>query len=130
MNKETVDLLKGLADKLGTTAEHLWAVLIRQAYVSFATDLVLYALLIVWLSLCYRLVRQWLEKASECKKGQKHSFEDNGQFKYELGAVLIVSLSFLLCLIAAFVIPDTITKIVNPEFWALQQILETVKGVK
>ena len=34
MNQETIELLKVLADKFGTTTEHLWSVLINQAFLS------------------------------------------------------------------------------------------------
>ena len=38
MNDQTLQLLKQLADKLGTTAEHLWAVLVKQAGIEARMD--------------------------------------------------------------------------------------------
>lgn len=44
MNEETRKLIESLAASLGTTAEHLWQVLLRQAYISFWTDLLFYTI--------------------------------------------------------------------------------------
>ena len=40
MNDQTVQLLRELAEKFGTTTEHLWGVLIKQAYISGVGDLI------------------------------------------------------------------------------------------
>jgi len=58
MNEQTQQLIEKLAEKLGTTAEHVWAVLVRQAPLSSATDaiaLCIYAAVMVW---GYRMVRE------------------------------------------------------------------------
>lgn len=47
MNEETSKLIRELADKLGTTAEHLWSVLVKQAPISSATDCV--GLIVLWI---------------------------------------------------------------------------------
>jgi hypothetical protein len=45
--KELTELLGKLADKLGTTVEKLWSVLLKQAPISGTVDLLLCASLVV-----------------------------------------------------------------------------------
>lgn len=69
MNEQTQQLIEKLAAQLGTTAEHLWGVMVRQAPISSATEaitLCIYAVLVV---LSLRFVRkqtrpngEWLDK--------------------------------------------------------------------
>lgn len=40
MNEQTVKLVEQLAQKLGTTTEYLWNVLIKQAPISAAIDMI------------------------------------------------------------------------------------------
>jgi hypothetical protein len=121
MNQETLNALKDLAGKLGTTAEHLWSVLIRQAYVSFATDLFLYAAASVAI---YALIKG----ARELFKIEENPFTQENPaliFAIVLGVVAVAISGMVL-----IQIPHTITKIINPEYWALMQVLDAIKGVK
>ena len=122
MNKDTLDFLKDLAAKLGTTADHLWAVMIRQARVSFFCDLLLYLLIGGLLGVAYKLAKRLANAADG-----KASYEDDTM--QVTGLIVIVIIAVVLVLYAVFNIQDTVTKIANPEYWALQQILETAKGV-
>jgi len=123
MNKDTLDFLKDLAAKLGTTADHLWAVMIRQARVSFFCDLLLYLLIGGLLGVAYKLAKRLANAADG-----KASYEDDTM--QVTGLIVIVIIAVVLVLYAVFNIQDTVTKIANPEYWALQHILETAKGVK
>ena len=40
MNDQTLELIRDLAEKLGTTTEHLWGVLVTQAYISGVGDVI------------------------------------------------------------------------------------------
>jgi len=122
MNKETLDLLQQLAAKLGTTAEHLWSVLIRQAYISFAMDLVLYVALILAMFVCFKKVFPFF--------GHKCQEDPDGDFVYLLGTFFVGAILLACTLVAIFGISDTVTKIANPEYWALMQIFDAMKGVK
>ena len=44
MDSQSAVVIQNLANKLGTTSEYLWAVLIKQAPISGTVDLILYAL--------------------------------------------------------------------------------------
>jgi len=124
MNKDTLDLLKDMAAKLGTTADHLWAVMIRQAYVSFVTDLILYIAAGIALYAIVKGVRLCLDNKPAGLTGEDR------QFGFTVLMVIFSVMGVIVCLLIVCNIPGTITKIVNPEYWALRQILETVKGAK
>jgi uncharacterized membrane protein YqgA involved in biofilm formation len=124
MNKETLDLLKDLAAKLGTTADHLWSVLIRQAYVSFFCDLLLYFLIGGLIGIAYKLAKRLASSADE----MAHKGEDD---TLQVAGLIVTGIVTIILLLYAITnVGDTITKIANPEYWALQQVLDTVKGMK
>jgi len=126
MDQKTLEALQALAAKLGTTAEYLWIVMVRQARVLFVVDLIMYALGGIALYALYKGIRACVEE--DRKTNEKEPGND------KVGLLLMMSLlivcGFCIVLAMCFYLPDTITKAINPEYWALQQILETVKGTK
>jgi len=96
--------------------------MIRQARVSFFCDLLLYLLIGGLLGVAYKLAKRLANAADG-----KASYEDDTM--QVTGLIVIVIIAVVLVLYAVFNIQDTVTKIANPEYWALQQILETAKGV-
>ena len=110
MDDKSIQALTALATKLGTTAEYLWGVLIRQAPISAVLDLAVVAMLSVGL---IQLVRVLSRKTKE-------SYEDWHDIAWSVVAVLGLVAIF----IAMVVIPLAITALLNPEYWALRQILK------
>jgi hypothetical protein len=108
-------LLNQLADRLGTTAAHLWGVLIRQAYISAAVDVVQYAVIAY---VAYRLARytNWfcgLDWEKKCEASE-----------YTGGVLVAAWCVMALFVIIAFIsIPTTIAALRNPEYWALNKVL-------
>lgn len=131
MDKETLDLLQQFAAKLGTTADHIWAILVRQAYVEFWADMVPYAIWVAWLVTVYkylpRLLR-WLDERVKAGKEKDRFYSlDGKEFAAAAAAIIAVVLSIAFTVIAVCNIPSEIVKVLNPEYWALQQILQAVK---
>lgn len=115
MDDKTLQALTTLAAKLGTTAEYLWGVLLRQAPVTGALDL---AVIAAWVAGCVWLVRFVRRKTA----GQKPEWDDEmGRVFGWGGAVLVCS---LVAIIGGASIGPAVTAIVNPEYWALRQILK------
>ena len=114
MDNKALEALTALANKLGTTAEYLWAVLVKQAPISGAIDL---AMMVAWAVACTFLVRFVHRKT----RGGEPEWEDD---MARSAAWLCTGLT---CAMAAMVISvelgGAITAIVNPEYWALRQIL-------
>lgn len=97
-------LLKEIAESLGTTVDQLWSIMLKQAPISAATDILQYGILVG--------VIYWWAKVST-----KFEF---GELRYFLPWVVIV----ILLVIAFFSFPSTVTKLTNPEYWATMKILD------
>lgn len=98
-------MIKELADKLGTTAEHLWAVLVRQAVVEATTNLILFGA--VSLVALFFAGWAWVHK-------DRH---DDHEFRP--ATFIIIT---LLVGIGGAVLSSEIPQLLNPEYYAFQQI--------
>lgn len=110
MDEKTAQLIERLAAKLGTTAEHLWGVLVRQAPISGATDLGV-------------LIASFAIAALLGVIALRTKDEDEGGMSFAVGmAALIAGASAL----AMFMSGASIiaAAFFNPEYWALKQILK------
>lgn len=122
MNDQTSQLLEKLAAKMGTTVEYLWAVLIRQAALSATTDLLYLIFVIIGGFFLWKLHKKL------CKENE------GGESVYEKDPELIVTPMICAALVwvvlfffAFFSIGDILSAYINPEYWALEKVLETVK---
>jgi hypothetical protein len=119
MNEQTTKLLEALAAKLGTTAEYLWTVLLRQAWISAIEDVLQY---LVVASLPYFM---W-KFHKRMKATMEGGYLSNDEEKW-----LIVGVCWFVVAVIVFwaflCIPDTITKLVNPEYWALSEVLHALR---
>ncbi len=116
MNEQTSKLIEQLAAKLGTTADYLWAVLVRQAAIHSIINLIEFVVIIAIGFIIYPIITK---------------FYRNNEFGYNIGPDMLViitvgtwSILFVTCL---FSINGIITGFLNPEYWALQEILDTLK---
>lgn len=115
MDEKYAQLIETIATKLGTTAEHLWGVLVRQAPISGVTNLVLCIIVVVIL---WKLITFVNHK----------TINKNADWYYDalpvwfgVGVVtVVVSIGILVN------IPKIIYALANPEYWALKEILSMV----
>lgn len=125
MNENTAKLLEQLAQKLGTTSEYLWSILIKQAPVD-ATVTLIQAFLTILFGLFL-----WKTHKRLMKKETNDGYTETGYGKYEeLAAIpmIIGTLIFVLFFCAAFLcIGDVFNGYFNPEYWALDKILDKIK---
>lgn len=122
---QIVDALRELAAKLGTTSEYLWQVLIRQAPISGVVNL-LVCVVWVWVAVWgFRLVSRKTKRPPETKEDKFPRAEWNDEDRaaawllwglYTLGGTIIVGCA--LEYIAG--------ALLNPEYWALTQVLNEV----
>ena len=115
MDDKTFQALTALAGKLGTTAEYLWGVLVRQAPISAAIELTLLA---AWVAACVWLV--FFVRRNTAGDKPKWSDEVTRLFAWT-GVVLVCSMT---AISGGNAISDALTAIMNPEYWALRQILK------
>ena len=122
MNEKTEQLVRELAEKLGTTAEHLWSVLMKQAPITAATDSVIAVIMIGVLWAFYRLVRSKtsVPPKSEDDRYPSAEWREEGAFL----AWLILSIyGAITVVVVCCTISTVVTATMNPEYWALKQLL-------
>jgi hypothetical protein len=114
---QIVAVLGPLAAKLGVAAEHLWAVLLRQAPITGAMSLVFYAFLI---ACCFGLFR-WIKFVRD--KVDNDRWDEISYLGPILGAIPLV----IGIVIAIDYLPLTVAAFFNPEYWALHEIIGHAK---
>lgn len=117
MNKETVNqVLDALAARLAVPVSHLWAVLVRQAYVEFATMTV--GMLVGWA--VFGALFRWFLK--------EHAKDTNGWADdMEFGLGIASTLAGLLALGLTFSWIAQLGYVANPEYFALTKVLGAFK---
>lgn len=122
MNKETQQLIEQLAQKLGTTSEYLWQVLVNQAQISATTTLIQTLLIIIGSILLYRLHVNFLKETNK---------RDSIYYRYEEAVSIPMGIAAfvmtILIVVAFLCVDDIINGYFNPEYWALNKILNTIK---
>lgn len=125
MNEQTTKLLETLAQKLGTTTEYLWSVLLKQAPIDATITLIQTLLIALFGFILYRTHKRFL-KVVETEYSRYTIYS-----KYEEGAAIPMIIAFVLFLIfscCAFLdINDIVNGYFNPEYWALDKIMNTMK---
>ena len=120
MKNETNELIKQLAEKLGTTTEYLWSVLIRQAFIEGIENILVVAFAIITLFSLYRFYKWAYKKDAD----DYNWFEkiDAPELVYIITGVIGVFLLIMIpvCIIEAF------DCFLSPEYWALSHVLKSV----
>lgn len=117
MDTKTAELIEKLAQKLGTTSEYLWGVLINQAKVSAFTSLVLVVFTLIFGIVLYKLHKRF------SKKGTYNELDD-----LTVAPMVVLALVFVISLgCSAYKIPNIINGFLNPEYWALKEVLDQIK---
>jgi hypothetical protein len=117
MNEKMFEFLQQLATKLGTTSEHLWGVLIKQALVVAVRDIIELVITAALLTLLWKQK----DKIFSWAKG------------YDSRTALIVFGELFIMvwlLICIYSFETVITAIFNPEYWAFDTLLSFFKSIK
>jgi hypothetical protein len=113
----TTLLINELADKLGTTAEYLWGVLIKQAPIDGTVSLLIVLLLSAMSYWGFKFV---------CKKTTPQGDNTDAEWKNEgcffawFTWVLFTMMTVIITFSSA---SSIITAFINPEYWALNKLL-------
>lgn len=110
MNEQTAKLLEQLAGKLGTTSEYLWGILLKQAPIDatitlFQTAVVVLITYVMW------------KKVVGAKKD-----DDDFMPVY----IIVAILWSIFCFITLCFSGSIINGYFNPEYWALERILQSL----
>lgn len=122
MNDKTIELLNRLADKFGTTVEHLWGVLVKQAVISAVSEILMaLTMAVLWLWM-FRLIRRKTtepQPTDECRYPRAEWREEGAVFAWivaAIGLLIVVVQTYCAATIG-------ITALLNPEYWALKQLM-------
>jgi hypothetical protein len=103
--------LEAMAERLNVAVEHLWSALIQQAPITATFDLVLFVGLV---ALGVIVLIKFI--------GIYKSFEDEND-KVRL-VIFISAICLIALMISIALLKSIITAFLNPEYWALMQVLK------
>lgn len=124
MKEQTQEALVALAEKLGTTTEYLFHVLVSQARYDVLIS-------VIQLAFCVAFVWATIKLHVKFMKPIPGNAGYTYYNKYEEGLSIAMVFAGIMCLIMIFCflagLNDLISAIFNPEYWALRQIMHLLK---
>lgn len=127
MNEQTSKLIEQLAQKLGTTTEYLWSILLKQAFINSSIMLFQFLLIAIFGIVLFKIHRH----LSIRKDWDSDGYNETGYRHYGDFSELIMFLIFVVFLIFVIIafcsIDNLLNGFFNPEYWALNKILETIQ---
>lgn len=123
MNENTLKLLEQLAQKLGTTTEYLWNILIKQAYIDATITLIQIIIVVIYCIVLWKL-HIWLckiPKNEHLTRYEKH--EELAGIPMFLG----LSVAVILLIVSIISLQYVFIGYLHPEYWALKEILNNIK---
>ena len=122
MNETTDKLIRDLAEKLGTTADHLWGVLCRQATISGVTNLLVIGVWAILLVCAFKFVQRKTTTPLKTEEDRYPRAEWNEEGK-AVAWVVFGAATIITVLTAGCNLEYIIGSLLNPEYWALKQIV-------
>ena len=130
MEEKAFEYIDAIAANLGVAAEHVYGALLKQAMVSGVRSLVY---IILCLAVVYMVIRMLKKVYTDVKDGNNNSIFLDG---WEISAAGITAsfaggiALFILFIAIIANISNASTALLNPEYWALKEILDTIKGAE
>ena len=122
MNTEITNLLATLADKLGTTSEYLWGILLRQAPIS-ATVILIQIIFTVLSGIFLWKLHKYFSKETD----ERYSMYERSNGGLEVLLIIFSVLILIIGIVSFFQIENVLNGYFNPEYWALNKILNILK---
>jgi len=124
MDEKTLQALTALAEKLGTTAEYLWGVLLKQAPIAGVTNLLEMAAWIAAVVMWFRFVqtKTTRQPATDSDRYPKAAWNDELGVGMAWASVLVIAV--IVAVIIGSGLSTTVAALFNPEYWALKQVLK------
>lgn len=122
MNEQMERLIRELADRLGTTGEHLWGVLVKQAMIVGWVNLIGMALMVSVTVWGLRLVH----RKTAPRRTPYQVVEDFPEWDDGKDVIAWTVWTGWLCITVIMVLTslsDSIGALINPEYWALNRLL-------
>ena len=123
MDERTAHALVELAEKLGTTSEYLWAALLRQAPIAGLLNLIVSIMWVAGAVWWFRFVRKKTTEPGLLEHGGHQIPEWDDGAGVALAWASVFAFSVIVPNIVGDSLPLIVAGLVNPEYWALRQIL-------
>lgn len=112
-------MLAELAEKLGTTIEHLWGVLLQQSFIfGISASLISMIMLAILIGVFYYLKKVGNERR---KKDWECEYAVDPLI---IGWVFFIFIAIVFPIVILVTFYEVVTAFFNPEYWALQTILK------
>ena len=126
VQKKAMEMLEALAAKLGTTLEHLWGVLLKQATVEGAYSVLISAISAAVIVLfAVALYFAWREIPSLVESDVSRRDADDYGYIYLLRAASVAAWIIFISIpldIALGRAKTALTCFINPEYWAIREV--------
>ncbi len=117
MNEQTIELLRDFAAQIGTSVEYLMVVLVRQAYIQGIINL-------CWTVAAIGAVIWLWPRARRCfAAGVETGWEEP---EPTIGVLALFSVIAFLLITAGINLENGIVALLNPEYWAIDRIFQSV----
>jgi cellobiose-specific phosphotransferase system component IIC len=132
MVNEGLERLDQLAAKLNVAVESLWTVFVQQASVEAVQDVLLFlcsCTTVGALILLFKWIAKMRTKTLEAMKESGERRSEREEFLFAMmivsGIVTVLSTAWVFCAVLGLTgIP---TKLLNPEYWALKELLDLIR---
>lgn len=124
MDDKTLQALIALAHKLGTTADHLWGVLLKQAPITGVVDLLVCAAWVSGVLAWARFVKRKTTAPASAANNRHPSADWSDDAGVGLAWFSVAFAAISTALIVGSHLSTIVAALVNPEYWALKQILK------
>lgn len=123
MNEDYQQLIEAVAAKLEAPTEHLWDVLVRQAMISGTVYLCVMAVGFVGVVIFYRVVKKKTSTPPETPENKYPRAEWEDELAWVAWLIVFVS-GLVLAKISGLCMSKVVTALMNPEYWALKQLIQ------
>jgi len=121
MTPEVTEILKQLAQKLGTTTEFLWTILVKQQYIDGYIRLGISVFVVLIIIISFLI----FNKYSKNLNNERNEYGDYSDKEVATITFIIVTITLSIIQIILFVCG--IKLLSNPEYYALKEILNVLK---
>ena len=121
MTPEQVEqIIEMLAEKLGPLGEHVWAIYVRQVYISVIGDMI-GAVIFLLAALGFLLGGIWCARRyTRNQEAKPHSY---GVGEYQIIGLTICGICGPTALVIGILALSTVIRPLNPEYYAIQMLL-------
>lgn len=117
------EIINNLASKLGMAVNKLFSVLVKQAYIEGVKDIVWAILCLAIITVITVILYKSFYSKDENGKYRRYDWDELNILGWFLSAIMVVICTFIMI----YFVSNAITCLLNPEYAAIQMILDKIK---